>query len=116
MDINSINGNLSNFIAESTAAKSETDQFQKLLEEAQASENDTELKEACKEFESYFVKQMYSVMRNTVPEGTLTEKSHGREIFEDMLDEEYAEQASEGRGVGIADMLYRQLSKSNPLL
>lgn len=116
MDINGINGSLTNFIAESTQAKAETDDFEKLLKEAQETQDKEELREACREFESYFVKQMYTVMRNSVPEGTLTEKSHGREIFEDLLDEEYAEEASAGKGMGIADMLYRQLSKDNKLI
>ena len=53
--------------------------------------------------------QMYKQMRKTVPEGGLFEKSPAREIFEDMLDEEIINNAKE-RGIGIADILYRQLS------
>ena len=43
--------------------------------------------------------------------GGLIEKSRGEEIFEEMLDDEYSKLAANGRGMGLADMLYKQLSK-----
>ncbi|PKM52734.1 MAG: hypothetical protein CVV02_00690 [Firmicutes bacterium HGW-Firmicutes-7] len=51
-------------------------------------------------------------MRKTVPESGLLEKSEGRDIFEDMLYEEYAKDMSKGKGTGLSEMLYRQLSKN----
>lgn len=79
-------------------------------------QSDEELQEACKAFESYFIEQMFKEMRETLPESELIEKSQGEEIFEDMLYQEYANVASEGEGIGLAQMLYQQLSKVNPLL
>ncbi|TCK93369.1 flagellar protein FlgJ [Natranaerovirga hydrolytica] len=81
---------------------------QKLEREA----NKDELKQVCQEFEAYFLEQMFKSMRNTVPDGGLIEKSHGEEIFEDMLYQEYAKEASKTESLGLAQMLYQQLSRN----
>ena len=48
-------------------------------------------------------------MKKTVPEGGLFEKNIAREIFEEMLDEELMSDATQ-RGIGVAEVLYKQLS------
>jgi len=65
------------------------------------------------EFESMFIQQMFSAMRKTVPDGGMTEESHGREIFTDMLDSEMSKRASKQGGFGLADMVYRQLTSGD---
>ena len=52
---------------------------------------------------------MYKQMKKTVPKSDLFEQSAGREIFEEMLDEELMDDATQ-RGVGVAEVLYKQLS------
>ena len=69
-----------------------------------------QLKDACREFEAIFLNMMMKQMRNTIPEGGMTEKSYGRETFEEMQDEILAEEMSKGQGVGLAKQLYEQLS------
>lgn len=76
-----------------------------------AAENDKEkLLEACKEFEAIFLNMMLKQMRGTVTESNLTEKSHAREIFEEMHDEKLARAMAEGRGIGLAQQLFQQLT------
>lgn len=113
MDISSINANLGNYI--NTVAKDKVDEkeFETLLKEATAKQDDEVLKEACQEFEAYYLQQVFKEMRKTVPESGLFEKSAGREIYEDMLYEEYAKEMSKGTAIGLADMLYKQLSKDS---
>ena len=48
-------------------------------------------------------------MKKTVPESELLPASSGREIFQEMLDEELINNATQ-RGIGLSDVLYRQLS------
>ena len=48
-------------------------------------------------------------MKKTVPKSDLFEQNAGREIFEEMLDEELMDDATQ-RGVGVAEVLYKQLS------
>lgn len=111
MDISSINNQLSQFISGSVKADNDQKNFESAIKEAMEKKDEEKLKTACQEFEAYFVQQLFKEMRKTVPEGTLLEKSAGRDIFEDMLDEEYSKNISKGNGIGLANMLYKQLSK-----
>ena len=83
--------------------------FEDVLRKAYSEGDKEKLKEACKEFEGLFMQMMYKQMKKTVPKSQLIPESTGREIFEDMLDEEIINNAKE-RGIGLADVLYRQLS------
>lgn len=74
-------------------------------------DEEAKLMDACQQFESIFVHQMISQMRATIPEGGLFEKSQGEKIFQDMLDEKYAENISKAGGIGLAKILYDQLSE-----
>lgn len=86
------------------------DKSQMLADSAMLAKKDKELKEACKGFEAMFLSMMYKEMRATVPENTLFGKSNGEKIFEDMRDTELMKNVAEAGGVGLSDMLYRQLS------
>lgn len=109
MDISSINSNIGNYINTVAKDKINEKEFETLLKEATAKQDDKALKEACQEFEAYYLQQLFKEMRKTVPESGLLEKSAGREIYEDMLYEEYAKEMSKGNATGLADMLYKQL-------
>ncbi len=90
---------------------SEDQAFEEILKKAYSEGDKEKLQEVCKEFEGLFLQTMYKQMKKTVPESDFLPKSTGREIFEDMLDEEMMNNAKE-RGVGMADILYRQLSRN----
>lgn len=75
-----------------------------------ADKQDKALKEACKGFEAMFLSMMYKQMRATVPEDKLFGESNGQKIFQDMRDSELMKNVAESGGVGLADMMYRQLS------
>lgn len=88
--------------------------FKNSIEKAAASGEDKQLRQACNDFESYFIKMMFSAMRNTsfVSDDSFFAKSNAQNIFEDMLYEEYGNIiANSGNGIGLSDMLYKQLSK-----
>lgn len=74
--------------------------------------NQKNLKQACEQFEEYFLNMMLKNMRDTVETSSLTEKSNGRQIFEEMLDEKIAANMANGRGIGLANNIYKQLSKN----
>ncbi|KJS19419.1 MAG: hypothetical protein VR72_18715 [Clostridiaceae bacterium BRH_c20a] len=79
-------------------------------------EDDAKLMDASQQLESVFIHQMISQMRATIPEGGLLGKSQGEEIFQDMLDEKYAENISKAGGMGLAKILYDQLAAKTPPL
>ncbi|HBW17103.1 MAG TPA: peptidase M24 [Desulfovibrio sp.] len=69
------------------------------------------LREACEGFESVFLQKVWEQMRTTVPkEGYL----HSREeqFWQSMFDQELAKKMSSAGGIGLADMLYDQLSST----
>ena len=63
------------------------------------------------DFEAMFLHQMFKSMGNTDPTESLTgQESSGRRIFTEMLDEEVARKASRQGGVGLAEMVYKQIA------
>jgi len=72
---------------------------------------DDKLKAACKGFEAIFLNMMLTEMRQTVPKDSLMgESDNQQDITQSMLDSEMTKNMSQSGGVGLADMLYRQLS------
>jgi flagellar protein FlgJ len=116
MDIGKISGSSTeNFTnnAASSAVQASDDSFAKKLEAAVQSNDDKELKEACQEFEGIMLNMMYKSMKATITKSDLIEKDAGTEIFESMQDENLMEQASKTGSFGLAESLYKQLSRHN---
>ena len=112
MNINGIGNESFVNILKSTEAKVSGDSFEKRLQNAFNNKDEKELMEACKEFEGILLNIVYKQMKATVPKSNLVPSDYGRDIFEEMLDEEIAKEASPGSGLGLADDLYKQLSRS----
>ena len=66
-----------------------------------------ELKAACKDCEAIFVNMLLKEMRKSVP---TSDTSFAESTYTELLDEEIANNLSKGKGIGIADMMYKQLS------
>lgn len=77
-----------------------------------ATSGDDELLEACKEFESYFVEQVFKALQKMVPENEESDSKY-MDMFGDTLIQEYAKSATnQGDGFGIANMLYEQMKRN----
>lgn len=117
MSLNSISGiNIQNIsdINKAKQASIETDNFKQTLDNAINSGQDDELKEACTEFESYFLNMMFKSMRKiVVSNGGIFGKSNAEKIFQDMLDEQMTDKMAKQGGIGLANMMYKQLSRQN---
>lgn len=81
---------------------------------AASSAEDEKLMDACKQFESYFVEQMYKQMMATVPEDPLDSGSNSVlvDYYKDNLVKEYASKTTEQEGLGLAKMLYEQMKRN----
>lgn len=66
------------------------------------------LKQAARQFESLFMQQILKSMRATLPGDALVGGEQGK-IYRDMLDQQLVQNLSQGRGLGLAEMLVRQL-------
>lgn len=75
---------------------------------------DDELLDACKQFEAYFVEQLYKGMMKTVPqsESTSNYTSTMTDFYKDQMLQSIAEQTTEQSGLGLAQMLYEQMKRN----
>jgi len=66
------------------------------------------IKKVAKEFEALFVKMMLKSMRDTVPENELF-GSKSEKMYQDMYDKQLSTEISNGKGIGLAKVIERQL-------
>lgn len=67
------------------------------------------LEKACQQFEGLFIHQLMKGMRKTVVEGELLHGGNAEKIFMDLKDQAVSDDLAEAGGLGLAQMLYRQL-------
>ncbi len=72
-----------------------------------------QLKKASQDLEAVFYGQLLQSMRETVPDsGGMMEKSQGEQMFTSMLDDQISRLASGRSEHGLAESLYRQMSRN----
>lgn len=99
---------------------SSTSELEKTLGSCDLSNaSDDELMQVCKDFESYFIEQMFKSMEKMIPKDEDEDESSSMSSMTDYYKEEmmskYAEYASEsdgGKGLGIAQTLYEQMKRT----
>jgi len=69
------------------------------------------LMDACHDMEAIFISKMLKEMRKNVEKGEWLNGGFAQEIFEDMLYDEYSKQMSRNSNMGLAKMLYEEMSK-----
>ncbi|WP_129599747.1 rod-binding protein [Anaerophilus nitritogenes] len=110
MNINPISSYNMNQV-QSQKTKVEEKSFEETFKKAQENKDEEKLMDVCRQFEAVFVNMLLKNMRNTIQTDSFIQKSHGREIFEGMLDEQLSEEVAKGEGMGLAKQMYAQLSK-----
>lgn len=76
-------------------------------------ENPAAVKKVARDFEAVFVAMMLKSMRETVGKESVTGGGRGEETFRSLLDQEYANAAVQGGGIGLAQTLERELSRGD---
>ena len=72
----------------------------------------TEVRGAAEMMEGFFIQMMFRSMRATsLNENSFLPQSNAERIFTEMKDEQTAKQAASAGGIGIADMIYRQMTR-----
>lgn len=81
--------------------------------------SDDQLMSVCKDFESYFVEQVFKAMEKMVPkdedESASSSTNSLTDYYKDQLTTRYASDTSKsngGKGLGIAQMLYEQMKRN----
>lgn len=111
MDIGGISSSYSSYI--SSQASNKLDSRVKTKDYSQSS--DEELLSACKEFEAYFVEQIFKEMQKTVDvfkDGESNPNDTLVDYFTDSTLQELASTTTETQGLGLAQMLFEQMKRN----
>lgn len=75
---------------------------------------DKELMDACKQFESYFLEQVFKGMMKTVPKSEDSSASINTmtDYYEDLMIQNISEESTEQSSLGLAQMLYEQMRRN----
>lgn len=89
--------------------------LQDRLQNGSAAMDEKELKSACKEFESYFVEQMFNAMLETTKVFSDDDNGYATKMvdyFKDFAVQELCDKATDGEGLGLANILYEQMKRN----
>ncbi len=98
-----------------SAANQTANRLKSQLEGADLSKaTDDELMDACKQFEAYFVEQMYKGMMKTIPQSEEMSNytSTMMDFYKDQMIQSVAETTTEQNSLGLAQMLYEQMKRN----
>lgn len=69
------------------------------------------LRNACHDFEAIMLKQILDSMRKSIPKsGLLGEEGYAEKMYQSMRDDELTKEMARGKGMGLGEVLYKQLS------
>jgi len=111
MNVPNINGKTVNNLINSTVDSAKSSEFEEKLKAAYNENDKKKLKKSCQQFEAIFMNIVFKEMKATVPKSDLIENSQGKEMFQSMLDDEMMNKVTEKNGIGIANDLYKFMSK-----
>ena len=97
------------------SAQTTGEDFKDLLAKAAENNDDTELKEACDQLESYMLSMVFKQMKESMlqdDENALIPKGDYTSTFEEMMINNMADKMVEAGGIGLSDQLYKQMKNS----
>jgi len=74
-------------------------------------ERNPELWSACQDFEALLLQQMLRAMSSTLTSGSMFGAVAGSGIYQELFETELAKSMSRSGGVGLAEILYKQMSR-----
>ena len=115
MDISSITSMYSDIYAD--ASNQTASKLENQLKTDYSQANDDELMDACKQFEAYFLEQMFKEMMDTIPESESTSGSTSSmvDFYKDQMIQNIASESVEQNSLGLAQMLYEQMKRNYDL-
>lgn len=81
----------------------------KFMTRPQQKSADVKLREVSDMYEKHFLREMMKAMRSTVKEGGIVQANQAEKIFREQLDDQYVEKWGEKGGIGLSDLIYKQL-------
>ena len=115
MDLSGLSSIYTDYL-NTTAEETTTNKFTSAIKDDYSSSTDEELMGVCKEFEAYFLEQVFKEMQKTVPKSEESSSSSSLvDYYQDMTTQELAAQSTEQNGLGIAQALYEQMKRNYEL-
>jgi flagellar protein FlgJ len=97
----------------SSASTQSTSKLEGKLDADYTKATDDELMDVCKEFEAYFLEQMFKEMVKTIPgEEQSGSTSTMMDYYKDQMIQNIAADSTEQNGLGLAQMLYEQMRRN----
>lgn len=112
MDFSNITSMYSDVYA--NAANQSASRLKNQLNSDHTNSSDDELMEVCKQFESYFLEQVFKEMQKTIPNNDNSDSSTSQlvDYFKDQMIQEIASESTEQSSLGLAQMLYEQMKRN----
>lgn len=112
MDISNISSMYSDIYA--SASDQTASKLQDKLEGDYSKATNQELMDACKQFEAYFLEQMFKEMMKTIPsdEESSGSTSSMMDYYKDEMVKNLASDSTEQNNLGLAQMLYEQMCRN----
>lgn len=116
MDISGVGSAYADYLT-SQASSQNASALKTTLESATSSTDEDELMDACKEFESYFLEQVFDAMLETTKVFSDEDEEDGYaskmvDYFKDFAVQELCDEATSGDGLGLANILYEQMKRN----
>lgn len=115
MDIGGVGSAYADYLTKQ-ASGNKASSLQNKLENSSESVDEKELMDACKEFEAYFMEQVFNSMLETTKvfsdEDENGYASKMVDYFKDFAVQELCSQVTEGDGLGLANTLYEQMKRN----
>lgn len=113
MDISGLTSAYTDYLT-TQANSSKTDALKDKLNTDYSKATDEELMAACKQFEAYFVEQVFKGMQKTIPESEYSSSSTSTlvDYFKDNMIQELAAQNTETNSIGLAQTMYEQMKRN----
>ena len=73
-------------------------------------DSEKDMEKVARDFESVFVNKLFESMRKGVPKSELLDSS-AMKMYQSMMDQEMAKNMSERKGMGLGEMVYKDLSR-----
>ncbi len=99
------------FTSEYLNNSNQTKKLENSLSGDMKEKTEEELMEVCKDFETYFVEQMFKSMQKMVPKDEDSDNRY-MDMFGDMLIQEYAKSATKQQDFGLAQSLFEQMKRN----
>ena len=106
-----VSSGYTSYIASQTASKLDS----RIKTKDYSKSSDEQLLDACKEFEAYFVEQIFKEMQKTVDvfkDGETNPNDSLVDFFKDSTIQELASTTTETQGLGLAQMLFEQMKRN----